>query len=240
MKKKALSVLLIIILFMILGLFFYRDLREKEQITKKNEALLTVKSNQSKVGDMGKWTIAIDDLTDEAGFLVSGIRLNDLTSIQEELLKLKNENENLIAAFQLAVDPLADNEKAEEKLRIVQQKFDLQNDIMVLFDIKDQYPISGSSFNSQVPLKLTTTTVDVQKLQMAFKEQFREHNDAWTRWMDETLIVIDEQADLVQKALELIDRYQPEEAYVIEILINNIKAPETKRLLSNKLKLKIS
>lgn len=240
MKKKALSVLLVLTLFMGLGLFFYRDLCEKEQQTKKNEAFLTVQANQSKVSDTGKWTIAIDDLTDEAGFLVSGIRIDDMTSIQKELLKLQNENEKLIAAFQLAIDPTIENQKAEEKLRIVQQKFDLQNEIMALFEIKDQYPISGSRFNSQVPLKLTTTTLDVQKLQMTFNEQFREQNDAWTRWMEETLNVINEQAELVQSALEMINSYQPEESYVIEILINNIKAPDTKRLLSNKLKMKRS
>src|SRR5699024_4781217 len=61
MKKKALPIILVIILCLLGGLF-YQNSREKERkefARKKEEAVLTIEANQSKVSDKGKWNVAV-------------------------------------------------------------------------------------------------------------------------------------------------------------------------------------
>lgn len=241
MKKKALPIILVIILCLLGGLF-YQNSREKERkefARKKEEAVLTIEANQSKVSDKGKWNVAVDDLTDEAGFLTLGVTSSDFMEIEKALAKIKEENQNLVERFDLALPNNSDIEKVLDKLAFVRQKFEFEKEVMTFFEIKDQFPINGPTLNTNVPLKQTTTELEVQKLQTAFDEQFIGKNDAWIHSMTEKLQVISEQVFLIQKANELIDKFTIEEVATIEILINNIKANETKKVLSNRLELKI-
>lgn len=241
MKKKALPIILVIILCLLGGLFYQnsREQERKEFARKKEEAVLMIEANQSKVSDKGKWNVAVDDLTDEAAFLTLGVTPADFTVIEKALAKIKEENKILVERFNLALPNNSDIEKVLDKLAFVRQKFEFEKEVMTFFEIKDQFPINGPTLNTNVPLKQTTTELEVQKLQTAFDEQFIGKNDAWVRSMTEKLQVISEQVFLIQKANELIDKFTIEEVPTIEILINNIKAKETKKVLSNRLELKI-
>lgn len=241
MKKKALPIILVII-FCLLGGLFYQNSREQERkefARKKEEAVLTIEANQLKVSDKGKWNVTVDDLTDEAGFLTLGVTPADFKVIEKALAKIKEENQILVERFDLALPNNSDIEKVLDKLAFVREKFEFEKEVMTFFEIKDQYPINGPTLNTNVPLMQTTTELEVQKLQVAFDEQFVGKNDAWVRSMTEKLQVISEQVFLIQKANELIDKFTIEEVATIEILINNIKAKETKKVLSNRLELKI-
>lgn len=221
MKRKRLIVLAGVIAF-VAGIGLY----QRVQADKVEEARLVIKINQKAVGKKGELSLAVEQLTDASGYLKFDIQAADFIQLEEKLAAVKAENEQLIATYQLKSNAVRHVERVEEKLHLLRQRFEFQEQVNQLF-------VSGTAinqgvFNEKLPLKEELVWDDLIAMQETFEQTFEYQSGTWVTMMKDSLDAIERQVVVVDIATKLIEDSQVKDAQELTILLNNITASETK------------
>lgn len=229
MNKRKGFIFLCLCFVLFGGLFSYQKFEENARL-QKEEALQRLKENQVAVTTKGERYQAIQSFISDAGYLIENLQQADLDEERALLKQLKNENQQLIAQYGFEKGWLRSIEDAEALLTRIEQKLHMEQGINQLFLDEETRAISGDSFNSRLPLKQSITTTEVQKLQKKLEEMATGPESHWTQLITSTLETIYGQATVIENAKQLLaqETLSEEEEQRLTILINNIKAPETK------------
>lgn len=220
--KKRKWIVFIGVATVVFGSWFYQEVKENEIL----EAQSVVKTNQQLVGKDGYWTLAVEGLKDSSGYLKMGINETDITQLEVQLAALKSENEQLIAKYQLKSHAVRHVERLEEKLSLLRQRFEFQEEINQLFI--EGTAITQGVFNQNLVLKDELTWSDITKLEESFKQTFEYQEDSWITMIEQSLDAIAGQVVITEHASEMIADSKVEDAKTLVILLNNITANETK------------
>lgn len=235
MKNKTMITFVCLGAFLFGGLFYYQQF-EQQSLNQKEVALMIVKKNQLAVTTKGEIYQEIQSLMNDAGYLVEEIQLADIQKLKETLTELKNESQQFIDQYDFAKSWIRPIEDAEALLTILEQKYEIQQEINQLFQPSEKLAINGAAFNAHLPLKQTITTVEVQQLQNKLNQTFSTQESNWKQMTMMALETIYEQATLMEAANRLLaeNELNMEEKSLLDTLINNIKAPETKAFYLSK------
>lgn len=230
MKKKGVILLVSFGLFVFVSVL-YQKILEQQAVAKKEAALIIVKENQVSVTTKGAVYQEIQGFLDDAGYLIEGIRQEDLDQVKQTLTNLKTENTQLVEQYDWQIGWIRPIEDAEAHLAKIQNKFEIQEAINQLFLSDEELALSGQTFNAHLPLKLNLTQIDVQRLQKTLDENFTNQESNWKKMIASSLDIIHEQVILIENVNRILtkdDTIDEEHQKLLEILIANIKSPETK------------
>ncbi|OJG11169.1 hypothetical protein RU93_GL001656 [Enterococcus aquimarinus] len=224
MKKKK-WVVLVGVIAVAIGGWFYQEVKENEVAEAQEE----LKSNQQLVGKDGDLTLAVERLEDASGYLKMNIKENDFTQLEAQLAAVKSENNQLIAKYKLKSNAVRHVERLEERLSLLRQRFEFQEEINQLFI--DGTAINQGVFNQKLVLKKDLTQLDIEKLEKSFEQMFEYQEDSWITMMEQSLEAILGQVIIINNASRMIADSKVEDAKNLVILLNNLTATETKMAL---------
>lgn len=221
MKRKRLVVLVGVTAFVAsIGLY------QRVQADKVEEARSVIEINQKAVGKNGELSLAIEQLEDTSGYLKMGIQASDFIQLEEKLAAVKAENEQLIATYQLKSNAVRHVERVEEKLHLLRQRFEFQEQVNQLF--VNGTAINQGVFNAKLPLKEGLVWDDLITMKETFDQTFENQSGTWISMMEQSLEAIEGQVFVINHATKIIADSQVKDAQELTILLNNITASETK------------
>ncbi|MEG0292724.1 hypothetical protein [Enterococcus sp.] len=221
MKKKK-WIVLVGVAAVAFGGWFYQEMKENEVV----DAQAELKSNQQLVGKDGDLTLAVEKLEDASGYLKMSIKEDDFTQLEAQLAAVKSENEQLIAKYKLKSNAVRHVERLEEKLSLLRQRFEFQEEVNRLFI--DGTAITQGVFNQKLVLKEDLTQLDIHKLEALFEQTFEYQEGSWITMIKQSLEAILLQVNVIDNASRMIADSKVEDAKNLVILLNNITATETK------------
>ncbi|MHC5269205.1 hypothetical protein ACYSNO_08505 [Enterococcus sp. LJL98] len=232
MKRTKIWAFTCLIACLLIGLFAYQQF-EKRRLEQRNDALMKLENNQKAVTSKGEVYQQILACMDDTGYLVSNLSATTLEALQATLDQLRQENQKIIEAYHLKTNWNRSVDDAQDMLTTIQQKWDIQQALNQLFEDPTRLAFNGTTFDSQLPLKATITTIEVERIEKALLEVFVTQESNWKQWVLNGLTLVFEQAHAIETTNRLLaaKAHTQEELQFIHSLIRSIQAPETKAAL---------